>query len=365
MSYISIALKKLRILHITPWFPSEENPSHGIWIQRHIESLAPICDNQVVHMSLSEGKYTVQRSSREGFEHIAIRVPSKRWLIKEFVYFRVLKKTLKAHDSFDLINFHIAYPGLVFAHRLKDEIRKKIVITEHWSAYHFHFFSDKPLNRIKRIFSHGFPLITVSSQLHKDIEHFAGRPIPERIVPNGVNTSTFKLNTSQSREKTLLLGAYWKKPKRPFLFLAAAEEFLHNNPEWKVKIFGYGPSSTALEIWCEHNNQEYLGRLTPDQVAIEMCKCYGYVMPSDYETFSVGCAEALCCGTPILISDRGALPDHLHGENGIPVMESEWPAAIEQFTSKRWDNTKISEAAVRKYSYAAVGMSYFNALQEL
>ena len=261
-------------------------------------------DNHIVHLSVDEGRYAVNRFVSENFEHISLHVPTKRWRIKEFLYYRALKRVLKDHTSYHLINFHIAYPGLVYAHKFDGVIQKKIIITEHWSAYHFHFFSEKPLNRIKRIFSHDFPLITVSKQLHQDIERFAGRPIPERIIPNAVDTVIFKPDQAAKREKTLLLGAFWKKPKRPFLFLDAAEQFLANNPEWQVRIFGHGPSAAAIEIWCEQNGQKFLGKLSPKQVAQEMQRSMGYIMPSDYETFSVGCAEALCCGTPLLISDR-------------------------------------------------------------
>ena len=271
-----------------------------------------------------------------------------------------------APGNFDIINFHIAYPNLVFAHWIGSLKKSKIIITEHWSYYHFHFYSTKKLTRIKKIFHREIPLITVSKALHKDIEKFAGTTLKPNVVANAVDTKSFKPVETVQREKVLLLGGFWKSPKKPFMFLDVMEELLVSSADWSIRIFGHGPMAPSLKMWCEDFDQTWIGQLTPGAIAEELVQCSGYVMPSGYETFSVGCAEALCCGTPVLASKVGAIPELIHYGNGLLVeKEEDWKDQTIKFIQTSWDHKKISNEAIAKYSYAAVGMAYNKVLKRL
>lgn len=355
-------------MHITPWFPTSEDPGFAIWIKRHIEALEPFCDNTILNFRVRSGDLPDLKVSDGNLTQEILSVNSERWRVKEVKHYFMLRRYLRESfqpTQFDVINFHIAYPNLIYAHKIKSLRRSKVVITEHWSYYHFHFYSHKKLTRIKQIFHRGLPLIAVSNALHKDIERFAGRELPQNIVPNTVDTRSFRPLETGQRAKVLLLGGYWKLPKRPFMFLDVAEEFLDSNPDWSIRIFGHGPMSPALEMWCEDYGQTWLGRLSPDTIAQELAQCFGFVMPSDYETFSVSCAEALCCGTPVLASNVGAIPELINSGNGRLVEENHWENALVRFTESSWDHSKISNEAIAKYSYAAVGMAYHEVLKQL
>lgn len=364
-----VILKKLRVLHITPWYPTEEDPGFAIWIKRHIETLAPFCESTVLNFRVRSGSEPDIHVVEEKLHQHVTSTKTTRWIFKELMHFRMLRKMLSGDLSpknFDVINFHIAYPNLIFAKWISSLKNSKVVITEHWSYYHFHFYSAKKLTRVKNIFKRGTPLIAVSKALHKDIETFAGVELPQNIVPNAVDTKSFKPMEAGERAKALLLGGYWKSPKRPFMFLDVVEEFLAENRDWSVRIFGHGPMAAALEIWCEEHGQTWIGRLTADGIAAELVQCYGFVMPSDYETFSVACAESLCCGTPVLASRVGAIPELINDENGLLVdKEEDWEAQLAKFLQKSWNHRAISDDAIAKYSYAAVGMAYHDILKRL
>jgi len=362
-------LKKLRILHITPWFPTEEDPGFAIWIKRHIETLGPFCESTVLNFRIRSGtEPDIHVEEGNLIQHV-VSTKAERWIFKEIMHLRMLRQMLSgdlAPGNFDIINFHIAYPNLVFAHWIRSLKKSKIIITEHWSYYHFHFYSTKKLTRIKKIFHRGIPLITVSKALHKDIEKFAGTTLESNVVANAVDTKSFKPVEAGQRAKVLLLGGFWKSPKRPFMFLDVMEELLASSTDWSIRIFGHGPMAPALEMWCEDFDQAWIGRLTPDAIAEELVQCSGYVMPSDYETFSVGCAEALCCGTPVLASKVGAIPELINHENGLLVeKEDDWENQTIKFIQRSWDHKKISNEAIAKYSYAAVGMAYHEVLKRL
>lgn len=363
-----VILKRLRVLHITPWFPTEESPGFALWIKRHIETLEPFCESTVLNFRIRSGSEPAIHVNGEKFHQHVTSTKTTRWIFKELMSFNGLRKILRgdlAPKNFDVVNFHIAYPNLVFAKWIFSLKKSKVAITEHWSYYHFHFYSTKKLTRVKDIFKQGAPLIAVSKALHKDIERFAGIELPRNIVPNAVDTRSFKPIEVDERAKVLLLGAHWKSPKRPFMFLDVVGEFLADNCDWSVRIFGHGPLAAGIEVWCEQYGQTWLGRLHADGIATELGQCSGFVMPSDYETFSVGCAEALCCGTPVLASNVGAIPELINEENGLLVDEGDWEAKLSKFLEMTWDHQKIAEEAIAKYSYASVGMAYHDILKRL
>jgi L-malate glycosyltransferase len=358
----------LRILHITPWYPTEEQPQKAIWIKRHIDCLRPFCANEIWVLSIGRGKFERSRTTKNGVRWMVMRHPWAFWRSIELFSFLILFIQLvflgKAR-SMDVINFHIAYPNLVYFHWLRPFLKCQIVITEHWSAYHFNFNSTKPMRRVKRMFCRGLPVITVSESLAADIENYCGTPLTRHHVPNVVDVSIF-LNRGIPRGKVLLLGAWWKEPKRPFIALEALSTFLANNADWSVRIFGGGPQSSAIELWCKEHGQSWLGLLGADAIASELAKSFGFLMPSDYETFSVAVAEALCCGCPVLCSDVGGMSELIDSSNGIKVADSSrWGAALNQFTSTLWARDTISDEAQKRYSKEAIGRLYYDTLKQI
>ena len=86
-----------------------------------------------------------------------------------------------------------------YLHLFQNFIKKPIVITEHWSAYHLNFGVKKELNRIKRIFNNKVTWITVSEALKNDLIRFSGNTaLKAFVIPNVVDSVTF---TSRNQEK--------------------------------------------------------------------------------------------------------------------------------------------------------------------
>ncbi len=113
-----------------------------------------------------------------------------------------------------------------------------------------------------------------------------------------------------------------------------------------------------------------LGRLSSADVALEMKHAHALWHCSDYETFSVVCAEALCCGTPVIASRVGGIPGFVNEDNGALVGTNDataWAAAIE----KDWDRllhidrSALSRRIVDRFSAKTVGQSFQTILSEL
>ena len=184
---------KLKILHIAGWLPSPDKPSFAPFVKRQIDSLESLVDQDVWHLEIERGaKFRVRRTNPEADRALIIQVPTKRYLVLECIaqLGLLLLWLTRAKGNYDLIHFHVAYPNCV----LMGPVEKlfggtPIVITEHWSGYHFGFNSkSKGLQRIRAIFSRGYELICVSRALHRDIAEFSGHAPPfPYVVPNIVS----------------------------------------------------------------------------------------------------------------------------------------------------------------------------------
>jgi len=180
----------VRVLHITYWYPNEESPQEGIFIKNHIEGLNTHCQNSVYHVQVKNAPNLLKRKKTENATIYYTRL-SKYYRIQEWLTFLVLFNQLiikRKAKTFDMVNIHIATPLCRYLTTLNFFVKKKIVVTEHWTAYYRNFGLEKNnpgLNRMKKIFFKRFKLITVSKALGEDIINFSGnKSLDYSVVPN-------------------------------------------------------------------------------------------------------------------------------------------------------------------------------------
>ncbi|HEY0744936.1 MAG TPA: glycosyltransferase family 4 protein [Chryseosolibacter sp.] len=371
---------KLRILHITPWYPNRENPLEALWIRKHIYALKGRVDQSVWHIQVKPGsKILFERTASSPWEkHRILTMPTKRWFLIELITFLYLCYFFLVRGrarSFDVINFHIAYPTLTFWRWLKPLVRKPVLIVEHWSAYHFNFgvTSRAKTKRIQRIFSDGLPVATVSKALAEDIQAFCGlRNFRCFTLPNIVDVTIYSPATAVHDDKYFFMVSQWSWPKNPLMVINAFAKWKANFPSnFKLKIAGYGNQWAAMvDRVAALEMQEYItlcGKLAPAEVAEIMKHASGFLHCSEYETFSVVCAEALCCGVPVLASRVGGIVEFVDEHNGVLIDNSErsWMGAFETFTVKSFERSKIATDARARFSEDKVGANYFAIVNEI
>ncbi len=375
----------MKILHITNWYPNAEEPFEALFIREHVRALEAFADNEVLHLRVRRGKRFRWIASDEGGEQLSydLELPIKRWRLIEwatrFLLFRVLRSKFDL-STYDLVNFHIAYPLCVPIKELQKELPCPFVITEHWTAYHFNFNlprSTDKLDRIKRIFRHRVPLITVSEALKQDIEEFSGfNQENAHVVPNVVDTERFFYDPEKDRNDpeapVFFMLNYWRRIKSPFVLFDSFREVLKEKPKAVLRVGGYGPLWEEMEGFVEEKGLsgsiQLLGRLGKEEVAREMQGADAFVHAASYETFSVVCAEALCCGTPVAVTRIPAVEEFVHEGNGLLVdKEEDWghilPRAL-QIKNER-DPQKIASEARERFSSEAVGERYHRTLEKI
>lgn len=353
-----------KILHITSWYPTDENPAEALWIQRHIQTLEPYFDQDILHLKFEKGPFSYKKKHSDNLTLLRIAFPLNSYRLREFLaFFILLFKLIWGNKTYNLINFHIAYPNLVYLAPLRRYFKPKWVITEHWSAYHYHFHSKKQLQRIKNIFNYKIPLITVSNQLLNDIEKFSNtKQNLNCVIPNAVNVDIFKYN-NQTEEDYYIMASFWKSPKNPIPVFEACKSLIKKGISLKIKVIGYGPLTAEMNAAIISLNLtqqiDLLGFKDSNEIALYMNKAKAFIMPSDYETFSAITAEALCCGLPVIASNSGALRELINNQNGILVTDNNWLNGIIEFENHApYNRHEIARIATEKFSYTSVGKKY-------
>lgn len=209
-----------------------------------------------------------------------------------------------------------------------------------------------------------------------DIERFSSHTFTATaVVPNAVDGSIFNYREVKPRSgKVFFMLAQWKWPKQPELIIEAFAKFMRETEysQLQLRIGGSGPllkpMMELVSSLCLKDNVFFLGDLPPISVASEMNLCSAFLHSSEYETFSVVCAEAVCCGAPVIASAVGGIPEFINRDNGVLVKEASaegWLEKLRMFDDTSYDRKRISQTARQRFSFETVGQAYFNFLESL
>ena len=355
-------------------------------MKNHITALSHHCENDVFHIQVKQSRDLLKiektDTSRIYFSRYAKYYRVQEWLTF-FALFRLFFIQRRA-KGVDAINFHIATPLCRYINFFNFFVKKKMVITEHWTAYYRHFGlpkNHKGIRRVKRIFHQSVDLIVVSDALGKDIQRFSGNMhLNYHVVPNVVNAQQFYFEPKVAREKKrLFMVTNWSPEKNPFPILTALS-LLSQDYDFELHIAGDGELLPKMEAFLAKTTIKvvYHGRISPHEVGEQFRSSDLFLHAAHYETFSVVCAESLCCGCPVIVSNIPAIMEYVDAESGIAVSDFEtqltdeelaakWQTAIKQYFENptKFNREVISQRYTAKFSEQEVGRKYYQVLSNL
>jgi len=368
----------MRVLHITAWYPNRDEPHEAPFIERHIAALAPHASNAVWHIAVRGNKpWSFQRKSYKADRTYVLTLPLNRYFVLEWIATCLILwawYTRPRNMRFDAMNFHIAYPNCTRNRLLVRLMGLPMVITEHWSAFNRKFSVSSPgVDRIRRIFHRGIPIIVVSKALERDIVEFAGPPRPlAYVVDNAVDPAVFHPEPGVPVVEGVFFAlAGWRFPKRPDVLVESLARLRTMGFPARLRIGGTGPQLDALRKRIAEldltAHVDLLGQLDEQHVAQEMRAAHAMVHASDYETYSAVCAEALCCGTPVIASGVGGIPEfvgpgmgQLVATNTAEEWTATWAAAWKELLIA--DRGSISRTMIQRAGIESVGERYAQVL---
>jgi len=167
------------------------------------------------------------------------------------------------------------------------------------------------------------PHILTVSQASKRaaIADFGLRPEQLTVAFNGIDHSLYRPDPDTPFDVGRIVAA--ASADTP---LKGLETLIHafaivraKRPDARLTVLGRlreSPAKAALEAHGLSNAVEFVSGLDPADVAVLYRRAHVLAAPSLFEGFGFPAAEAMACGTPVVVSDGGALPE-IVGDGGL------------------------------------------------
>lgn len=368
----------LKVLHIANWFPSPWNKLEGNFVARQINVFCDEISGSAVVVQVRQNPGKPPRFCRArlagGVPGYYLMVPFDQGGRFAAVLTAILLIVVLVGHRFwrySALHFHIANPLLSYVGLWKNLVRKPILISEHWSAYHYDFYlprGSKNLKLLRSPFHHEYPLLAVSQALIQDIYSFSqSKSFPAYVIPNVVPIHG---PTSHDNPVVRLFTVNrWVDIKDPMPMLEGLALAIEAGAQFQLIIGGGGELLNQM-MKLVHDSSlasstQFLAWMDQDQIESELACADGYLFSSRYETFSIACAEALGAGVPLIgpmIPAIAEYADHPEWQMVPGRSASDWKMAIfrfiERFENKEFDPNIISRRCAERFAPDVIKKQY-------
>ena len=282
----------MKVLFLTPWYPSEKDAMSGLFVQKHVEAVrAQGVDVRVIFS-------------------LTLRDTWRQW-----------KALQRENWTPDVVQLNVIQKQGLLALWLKKKYGIPYVVVEHWSGYlpeNGQFMRmSRPKQRLYRhIAQKASIILTVSLPLQQAMQECGIQNTNWGRINNVVDDFFFDISKSRhldasKRIKTLLhVSCFDERAKNVKGLLRAAKMLSEKRQDWQLVLVGTGIDYKEVRAYAQtldipEHLLRWTGELTPQQVAEEMRQADAFVLSSRYETYGVVLAEASAAGLPILSTPVG------------------------------------------------------------
>ncbi len=202
-------------------------------------------------------------------------------------------------------------------------------------------------------------VVTVSKASAGDtVRAFKLREDRVRIVHNGIDTSIFgRLDNVEKEPNSLVIVGKAQDKNKGVPYLLKAVRLLKGDVDVKVSVVGNqvpgdGYGTKLVQELGIADRVTFTGSLGTDELVRLYSSTEIAVTASLYEGFGLPAAEAMACGTPVIATRAGALPEIVGGDGaGMLVPPADPPAlaaAIKHLLSDEPLRRRMGEAARKR-----------------
>lgn len=353
--------KPIHILHLLSWFPTPQDPTKGNFCLRHINAIA-LKNPSVVLIVISDSNIKkireIKHEAVDNFIQVIIKVKACKLqsipLINSINKYRLfiaynfgLQYIKKHFFTPDLVHLHVALPLGNVALYWKWRYNLSYVLTEHWSVYSM---KDKRLKgctvkkKILKINKHAAMITAVSGELKKNMQSYGVQNEIE-VIPNVIDLNLFTLKKPLNNEKTKILhvSTLIDEEKNFSGILRVIHRLYNIRNDFELHVI-HDYDWVKYKPFIEKSNLSkciiFHGKKSMEDLAKWYQTADFLLMFSNFETFSCVVMEALACGTPVIATSTGAIPEMLDENRGIIISPGDEEALykginemIDSFTS--------------------------------
>lgn len=379
-----MSARRIDVLALSYLFPNKAQPAYGIFVLNRLRAVRERCNLRVIApVQWYPFIEFLRRDVRAG------EIPLREELGGLEVYhprFAVIPRHLKWLDAltywwsaksivgelsrqgfgFDLVDAHWTYPDIVAACRLARAAGGKFIVTVrgHEALYR----EERSIRRwlVAHYLRKADLVVALSAELRDRVIELGVRPETVRVVLNGVDLDRFRtldrgecrthLGLALDKPIVISVGRLTEGKGHQDLIRAVAE--VARGSDLQLYIIG----GVNLEDHFERQLRNLIAELHLDNVHL-VDKIGHDAMPFWYNAADVFCLaskregcpnvvlEALACGTPVVVTDVGAVNKLIvPGTNGFLVPKQGSPTlatALDEALRRQWDRPGIAAAMSR------------------
>nr|WP_320114299.1 glycosyltransferase [uncultured Desulfuromonas sp.] len=371
----------MKVLSFSYCFPNKDNPTWGIFVYQRLAALAQLAELKVCSpvpwFPMVTG--TDSQGNEQCWNDVSVFRP-RFFYIPKFLknydgrfyalglrgWFESLRKSWQP----DLLDAHFVWPDGVGVALLAQKFNIPCVITLRGKLYEC-LKDDNQTQQCRRALQGAQAVISVSSRMAEEAVRLGADAKRLAVIPNGVDLNHFRIRDRQECREKLNLPAtgrllvtvahlgHRKGHHEVIEALAALPD------DVRLIIVGGdaqgGSQEQLLEVAGTHGVQ---GRLIlPGRQAYELIPYYySAADASVLASYREGCPnavlESLACGTPVVATDVGAVPDILPqpecGRMVPPQQVAPLKQALSDVLEQSWQPQQVRSASgVRSWDQVA------------
>ncbi len=362
----------MKILVVSHLWPRRDWSNFGAFVSEQTAALAQRCDVSVavpVDRTARRGEINLGQLL-SGFKRYRYRTRPDLILVNELEPVEIAfhsgimdqAKVPKAVDSlsraldenfdesFDVVHAHTLFPDGMACARWLDKSDTPLVVTAHGSDVHS--IPEGVRRGLASVINRADAVIPVSGFLRGELTKLGFEEDRLRVIPNGFPGHLFAgvEDSYRDTEKIVFLGNL-RDVKRVDLL---------------IRAIPYLPRAVHLEIAGEGPSRVRLERLVAELRLEDRVSFHGIIARRDVPRFLAGAAlmclvsskegwptviyEALVCGTPVLATSVGGVPEALADPGlGVLIPDTTDPEAlageIRDALAREWDRQHIMQTA--------------------
>ena len=272
-----------------------------------------------------------------------------------------LALNLHRRYTFDCIDAHYVYPDSFAAVLLGWVLDVPVVITAHGSDICLYPTSRILRPMIRWTLRRAAKVISVSEAMQGTMINELGvSPTHIEVIPNGVDTETFRPQSKMEARRLLGIPASAKvgisvaalvPSKGHELLIHAVPAVLEAFPDFKLYLVGEGRSQSHLRQLVDllrlHNHVSFVGEVRNRDLKYWYNAADVTCLASHREGFPCVLLESLACGTPVVATAVGGIPEIISSEVGalsLPNAEA-LAGAMKRTLCANWISAPLLQAA--------------------
>ncbi|MDO8638392.1 MAG: glycosyltransferase family 4 protein [Candidatus Daviesbacteria bacterium] len=248
-----------------------------------------------------------------GLFYKLLKIPVMEFIYLEPLFFLITPAILLRYPQIQVVNGQGIIAG--FSAAFWSKIFGKRYVVSVQSVYNF---PKKGLYRqiSSWIFKSADKIIAISKQAKQDVESLGVNPDKIQLYTNWENSDFFKpQNREIAKRKVGFEGKFVVSFFGRLIEEKGIKVFIESiellDKGITLAVYGEGPLKDYVKKAArKYNNVYYMGIVTPDSLPLHYSAADIVLMPTlNEEGFGRVAAGALFCGTPVIASNRGALPE--------------------------------------------------------